>query len=75
MKPIIAGLSGYSAKFMSENVPHAKIFKPGDIDGCMDAIKHAETLVIKRENVDVFVDKFSRGKVMGKMANHIFSLV
>ncbi len=74
-KPIIAGLSGYSAKFMSENVPHAKIFKPGDIDGCMDAIKHAETLVIKRENVDAFVDKFSRGKVMGKMANHIFSLL
>ena len=75
MRPIVAGLSGYSAKFMLDNVPHAKIFNPGDLNGCSDAIKQAETLAIKRENVDAFVDEFSREKVMAKMANHIFSLL
>ena len=74
-KPIVAGLSGYSAKFILDNVPHATIFNSGDIDGCVDAIKKAESLEIKDKNIDTFVEKYSREKIMKKMAKHIFSLL
>ena len=71
-KPIVAGLSGYSAKFILDNVPYATIFNSGDVDGCVDAIKKAETLEIKDKNSDIFIEKFSLEKIMNKMAKHIF---
>ena len=74
-KPIVAGLSGYSAKFMKCNVPYSVIFNSGDIDGCVNAIKKAELLEIKNKDVDIFVEKYSREKIMNKMATHIFSLL
>jgi glycosyltransferase involved in cell wall biosynthesis len=74
-KPIVAGLCGYSAKFIVDNVPHATIFNSGDVDGCVDAIKKAESLEIKNKNIDIFVEKYSREKIMNKMAEHIFSLL
>ena len=72
-KPIVAGLSGYSAKFILDNVPYATIFNSGDVDGCVDAIKKAESLEIKDKNIDVFIEKFSLEKIMNKMATHILS--
>ena len=74
-KPIVAGLSGYSAKFILDNVPYATIFNSGDVDGCVDAIKKAESLEIKDKNIDIFIEKFSLEKIMNKMAIHIFSLL
>ena len=71
-KPIVAGLSGYSAKFILDNVPYATIFNSGDVEGCVDAIKKAETLEIKDKNSDIFIEKFSLEKIMNKMAKHIF---
>ena len=72
-KPIVAGLSGYSAKFILDNVPYATIFNSGDVEGCVDAIKKAETLEIKDKNSDIFIEKFSLEKIMNKMATHILS--
>ena len=74
-KPIVAGLSGYSAKFILDNVPYATIFNSGDVEGCVDAIKKAETLEIKDKNSDIFIEKFSLEKIMNKMAKHILSLL
>jgi len=74
-RPIVAGLGGYSAKFIVDNVPYATIFNSGDVDGCVDAIKKAESLEIKDKNIDIFVEKYSREKIMNKMAKHIFSLL
>jgi glycosyltransferase involved in cell wall biosynthesis len=74
-KPIVAGLGGYSAKFIKDNVPYATIFNSGDVDGCVDAIKKAESLEIKDRNIDAFIKKYSREKIMNKMSKHIFSLL
>ena len=74
-KPIVAGLSGYSAKFILDNVPYATLFNSGDVDGCVDAIKKAESLEIKDKNINIFIEKFSLEKIMNKMAKHIFSLL
>jgi glycosyltransferase involved in cell wall biosynthesis len=74
-KPVVAGLSGYSAKFIENNVPYATIFNSGDVDGCVEAIKQAEIIEIKDKNIDIFIEKYSREKIMNKMAIHIFSLI
>jgi len=74
-KPIVAGVSGYSAQFMVDNVPNSIVFAPGDVEGCVDAIRKIEKLDIKREATDVFVKKYSREKIMDRMAGHIFSVL
>jgi len=74
-KPIVAGLTGYSAKFMIDNVPYASIFDSGDIDGCVNAILKAENVDIKDKSIDIFVEKYSRAKIMNSMAEHIFLLL
>jgi len=73
-KPIVAGLSGYSAKFIVDNVPYASVFDSGNVGGCVDAIRKVESLEIKDINIDMFVEKYSREKIMNKMAKHILSL-
>ena len=50
-RPIVAGLGGYSAKFIVYNVPYVTIFNSGDVDGCEDAIRKAESLEIKDKNI------------------------
>ncbi|AXE61731.1 glycosyltransferase family 4 protein [Candidatus Thioglobus sp. NP1] len=74
-KPIVAGLGGYSAQFMVDNVPNSIVFAPGDVEGCVDAIRKIEKLDIKSETTDVFVKKYSREKIMDRMAGHIFSVL
>ena len=56
-------------------MPYVTIFNSGDVDGCVDAIKKAERLEIKDKNIDIFVEKYSREKIMNKMAKHIMSLL
>jgi glycosyltransferase involved in cell wall biosynthesis len=74
-RPIVAGLGGFSAKFIEDNVPYATMFNSGDVDGCVDAIKKAESLKVEDKNIDIFVEKYSREKIMNRMAKHIFSLL
>jgi len=74
-KPIVAGLEGYSTKFIQDNIPHAITFKSGDVDGCVDAIKKAECFQKKDIDTYAFIQKYSREKIMKKMAEHIFSLL
>ena len=73
--PMVAGLSGYSAKFILENVTDAAVFDSGDVEGCVDAIKKVENVKIKNKKIDSFVKKYSREKIMNKMATHILSLL
>ena len=47
-RPIVAGLGGYSAKFIVYNVPYVTIFNSGDVDGCVDAIKKSRKFRNKR---------------------------
>jgi len=74
-KPIVAGLRGYSAQFMADNVPNSIVFEPGDVEGCVDAIRKIENLDVKNEARDVFVKKYSREKIMNRMAEYIFSVL
>jgi glycosyltransferase involved in cell wall biosynthesis len=74
-KYIVAGLSGYSAKFLKNNSPYATVFDPGNVNQCVQLIKKAESLKIDKEKIDFFIKEYNREKIMQKMAAHILSLV
>jgi glycosyltransferase involved in cell wall biosynthesis len=72
-KPIVAGLSGYSAKFLEDKIPYASLFYPGDFKGGYKATMRASGSVVPSDVVDQFVRKYSREFIMGKMAGHVLS--
>ena len=74
-KPIIAGLSGYSADFLKSNVPYAAVFQPGNIDECVNFIKQAKNIKKDRDKIDSFKKEYAREVIMDKFASHILALV
>tara|TARA_B100000795_G_scaffold264597_1_gene245266 strand:+ start:55 stop:1242 length:1188 start_codon:yes stop_codon:yes gene_type:complete len=74
-KYIVAGLSGYSANFLNNNIPYASVFNPGDVDKCVHLIKKIETIRLDKDKTDIFVKKYSREKIMKKLSSHILALV
>ena len=74
-KPIVAGLSGYSAQFLKENVPHACIFNPGDFDAAKSCIQKVGGLSISETSVNKFVDMYSRASIMDRMADELFEIM
>ncbi len=73
-KPIVAGLDGYSAQFIRDNVSYGSIFPPGDVDSCVFCIKNAVANIAREKDVESFVMKYSRVRIMNDMSNHILSL-
>jgi len=74
-KPIVAGISGYSAKFMRDNILHAIVFNPGNTNQCVNSIKSVESVTIDKDQINMFIDKYSREKIMNKMASHILTIL
>ena len=68
-KPVVAGLSGYSAQFLKDHVPYAALFTPGDSLEAANAVRKAMAMDISQPVVDRFVEKFSRVTIMDKMAD------
>ena len=74
-KPILAGLAGYSADFITKNVSGCWLFPPCDIT---QAIIQLDTILssdIKNEDRKKFYEEFNREKMMGKLATKIISSV
>jgi len=72
-KPIVAGVSGYAAKFIRENLPGAIVFQPKNEEQMIFAIKAS----LKAENMfdrTEFSTKFLRKNIMKKMAEEIYDL-
>jgi hypothetical protein len=55
-------------------VPYSVVFKPGDVDECIEGLRNIHKIDISNKNVANFVFKFSREKIMNNMANHIVNL-
>ena len=64
-KPILAGVSGYAADFMSQEVSNSAIFNPCDVNGAVEAFGALSTECIRREN---FIKKYLRKNIMKSMA-------
>jgi len=72
-KPILAGVSGYAAKFIKTQVIGAEVFMPHDSSGMISALKK----IIKHKsniNRDVFCKKYSRKRIMTQMTKDILNI-
>jgi hypothetical protein len=74
-KPIAAGLSGYSAQFMTANVSHSRLFNPGCVDGCVKCIRDVANISVDLKLVESFIEKYSRERIMFSLVDHILLLV
>lgn len=71
-KPIWAGVSGYAAKFVNENVSNAAVFSPCDV---ADAVRSFDLLDLASKPRTEFVSNYSRKNIMVDMATDIISTI
>ena len=71
-KPIWAGVAGYAAEFVNENLDNAAIFAPCDVAGAIEAFGN---LHIADEPRNEFVARFARKAIMDEMARDLVALV
>ena len=72
-KPILAGVSGYSKKFLLKEVPGVEIFSPCDrkaMTKCINRIIEKKELIDRKD----FIVKYKRKNIMKNMARDIISL-
>ena len=72
-KPILAGVSGYAAKFLLENVKGVEVFTPCDIKGMKSGLQKL-LKGPKIFNRDSFCADYNRENIMQKMAIDILSI-
>jgi glycosyltransferase involved in cell wall biosynthesis len=71
-KPIWAGVAGYAATFVKENLDNAAVFPPCDVDGAIEAF---ESLRFEDKPRQEFVNRFERKAIMDKMAQDLVTLI
>lgn len=67
-KPILAGVSGYAASFLKEEVINSSVFNPGNDEEAYHSYCALELGTFPRLE---FIDKFSREQIMSEMAHDI----
>ena len=70
-KPIVAGVSGYTEKFIKKNLSYSITFKSNDVFSCTNAINKSIKLKIMNKDVKLFRSKFSRMSIMENMAKKV----
>lgn len=70
-KPIIAGVGGYAATFLKENITNAIVFRPGDVEALVKILKNYNYQIEDRET---FKKRFSRKLINEQMADSILLL-
>lgn len=73
-KPILAGVSGFAADFLNENIPGVEVFTPCDSNGMIVGLLR---LLSGPKKIDrkQFCEKFNRQKIMREMAEDFIRLV
>ncbi len=71
-RPIWAGLAGFPARFVREEIENATVFAPGDVEAAVAALEQLELHCRPRWT---FVTKWRRDKIMDEMATEILALV
>ncbi|WP_022941173.1 glycosyltransferase family 4 protein [Psychromonas hadalis] len=70
-KPILAGVSGYSASFLRDKVSNAQVFNPVDINGAVSAFNKLDIVHTPRNE---FIEKYRRRSIMKEMALDIVNI-
>ncbi|HSX69368.1 MAG TPA: glycosyltransferase family 4 protein [Pseudomonas sp.] len=71
-KPIWAGVAGYSAEFIANEVPNAAVFHPCDVEGAIAALERLSLEEVPREE---FASQFSRQRIMQEMARDVLAVL
>jgi len=71
-KPIWAGVSGYAAKFINAEIENVAVFYPCNIASASNAFRKLNFTTINRSK---FIYKYSRKKIMRKMACDFLELI
>ena len=70
-KPVLAGVSGFAAQFVRDEISNSAVFAPGDAKGALVAFDELE---IKSEARPEFVRKYARKRISSAMASDIVDL-
>ena len=73
-KPILAGVGGFSSRFLLENVSGIGLFNPCDVEGCVKQLQ----LLLGGKKIfrrDAFCHQFAREKIIRRMVEDIVELV
>ncbi|MCQ4913515.1 glycosyltransferase family 4 protein [Bacteroides nordii] len=71
-RPIIAGVGGYAAKFVEENLSNHILFKPTDVNDFVSQLRNYTLLFEERKE---FKENFSRREIMKRMAESICEIL
>lgn len=72
-KTILAGVSGYAAKFIKDEINNSFVFNPCDVDALVNyLLVETECQTINREK---FINQFQRSKINSKMATSILNYI
>lgn len=70
-KPILAGVSGYTAQFIKEKVKNAHVFYPNNIEEAVEALKK---ITFEPTDRSLFLETYARKNIMRKMAESIINM-
>lgn len=70
-KPILAGVKGVANTFISEHLPYAHLFDPGDINSVIKYLDFIFDEGFPIINNDTFIEKYSRNNIMRNMLESI----
>jgi len=71
-KPILAGVGGYAAQFINNEVDNAVVFEPCDSVAAHQALSQLKLGYGLR---DEFIKKYNRKHIMQKMSQHLLSII
>jgi glycosyltransferase involved in cell wall biosynthesis len=70
-KPVLAGVAGYAARFIREEVTNSAVFPPGHV---AEAVQGFESLELADRARPEFIEKYARTHIARAMANDVFAL-
>ena len=73
-KPILAGVAGHAAEFLSEHLPDAEVFEPLDADAMTKAIDRLLQSPPEPDRTE-FRKAFARSQIMERLARDIIEMI
>jgi glycosyltransferase involved in cell wall biosynthesis len=70
-KPVLAGVAGYSARFIAEEISNAAVFPPCDVEAGAQAF--ARLVIADRPRSD-FIARYARANIVKAMADDVLAL-
>ncbi len=67
-KPIWAGVGGFAATFLRDEVENSAVFSPGSVD---EALRAIDALSMEWRPGESGVEKYARARIMARMAREI----